>query len=323
MRTLSASRPGGPDQLAELPGPDVPLEPGHVRIATSAIGMNYAELVQIAGEFQLPAPEPIVPGFELTGTVTELGDGTDDLQVGQTVLALVPWGAYADQLVTETVRVLPVLDGMDDLTAATFPVCFATAHVSLLHRGGLRAGETVVVTGVTGNVGEAALQVARAAGATTIAVDRSGSLPHEAADHVIASDGVAAAVRELTDGRGADVALDLVGADLTLELLHGLAWEGRLVTTGFASGVIPDLSLLEVLVANVAVIGEDIAGYAYRDPATVRDALRQCLGWWADGRLDPRTPTPHPFGAASASQALASIADGSARGKQVLSLRSA
>lgn len=159
-----------------------------------------------------------------------------------------------------------------------------------------------------------------AVGATTIAIDRSGALPRGAADHVIGVDGVAAAVRQLTAGRGADLALDLVGGKLTGELLGALRWEGRLVTTGFASGEIPAISLVDVLLGNVSVIGEDIAGYAFRDPTTVRVALQAFLRWYAEGQLAPRTPTAHTFDATSAGQALASMADGSAPGKHALSL---
>ncbi|TDB78142.1 zinc-binding dehydrogenase [Micromonospora sp. KC723] len=151
------------------------------------------------------------------------------------------------RVVVDAAHLLPVPHDMDDLTAAAFPVSYATAHGSLLHRGGLRPGETVV-TGSTGNVGEAALQVARARGARVVAVDRSGTLPPPAADHIVPPDGLAESVRRLTDGRGADIALDLVGGDLTAELLNGLSWEGRLVTTGFASGDIPSINLLDVLV---------------------------------------------------------------------------
>ncbi|GAA4978863.1 hypothetical protein GCM10023334_106530 [Nonomuraea thailandensis] len=168
---------------------------------------------------------------------------------------MVSWGAYTDQLAVDATHVLPIPDGMDDLTAAGFPVSYATAHVSLLHRGGLQPGETVVITGGTGNVGEAALQIAQAVGARVIAVDRSGTLTPAAADHVLPPEGLADAVRSLTGQRGADLVLDLVGGDLTRELIAALAWEGRLVTTGFASGAIPAVSLLDVLVGNIAIIG--------------------------------------------------------------------
>lgn len=319
MRVLAARQPGGPDQLHEQTLPDQPLQPGQARIATAAVGLNYADLVQISGDFQIPAPDPMVPGFELAGTLIEVAPDVTDLQVGQRVMALVAWGAYTDSLVVDAVRVLAVPDDMTDLTAAAFPVAYATAHVSLVHRGGLSAGQTAVITGATGNVGTAALQIARAIGAITIAVDRSGT-PAAGADHAIPTSDVAAAVQDLTGGRGADLALDLVGGDLTAELLRSLAWEGRLVSTGFASGAIPTVSLLDVLVGNVAVIGEDIAGYAARDPATIRRALMHCLHWYVAGLLTPRTPTAHPFLDHAASGALTAIADGTAGGKHALSV---
>ncbi|MFE3449799.1 NADPH:quinone oxidoreductase family protein [Nonomuraea sp. NPDC059194] len=318
MRVLAARHYGGPEQLRLLDLPDPALGPGQVRVDVAAIGLNFAELVQLSGDFQIPAPDPLVPGFELAGTVAEVAPDVPGLAPGQRVMALVSWGAYTDRLVVDAAHVLPVPDSMDDLTAAAFPVAYATAHVSLLHRGRLEKGETVVVTGATGNVGEAALQVARAAGARVIAVDRSGTLPPTAADHVLPPTGLARAMRELTGGRGADLALDLVGGALTAELLDGLAWEGRLVTTGFASGSIPEVSLLDVLVRNVAIIGEDIAGYASRDITTAVLALEQCLSWYAEGLVTPRTPVRHPVTDLAA--ALGSIADGTARHKLAVDL---
>ncbi|MFI0446860.1 NADPH:quinone oxidoreductase family protein [Actinomadura sp. 6N118] len=319
MRILAAHRPGGPDQLQAREVPDPTLNAGQVRVTVAAVGMNFAEFVQLSGDFQIPVPDLFVPGFELAGTVAEVAPDVTMLAVGQRVIALVSWGAYTDQLVVDAAHVLPIPDEMDDLTAAAFPVSYATAHVSLLHRGKLKRGETVVVTGATGNVGEAALQVARASGAQVIAVDRSGTLPPTAADHILPPKNLAQGIRDLTDGRGADLALDLVGGDLTVELLDSLAWEGRLVTTGFASGTIPTVSLLDVLVRNVTILGEDIAGYASRDIATAMLALQQCLEWYAKGLLAPRTPIARPF--ADAAAALGTIADGTARHKLALDLR--
>lgn len=319
MRILAAHQPGGPDRLQSREVPDPILNAGQVRVTVAAVGLNFAELVQLSGDFQIPVPDLLVPGFELAGTVAEVAPDVTTLAVGQRVIALVSWGAYTDQLVVDAAHVLPIPDEMDDLTAAAFPVSYATAHVSLLHRGKLKRGETVVVTGTTGNVGEAALQVARASGARVIAVDRSGTLPPTAADHILSPKNLTQGIRDLTDGRGADLALDLVGGDLTVELLNSLAWEGRLVTTGFASGTIPTVSLLDVLVRNIAIIGEDIAGYASRDIATAMLALQQCLEWYANGLLAPRTPIARPF--ADAAAALGAIADGTARHKLALDLR--
>ncbi|MEU2660002.1 zinc-binding dehydrogenase [Streptomyces sp. NPDC007325] len=321
MRVLAAPHHGGPEQLQWLDLPDPPLEPGQVRIDVAAIGLNFAELVQLSGDFQIRAPQPLGPGFELAGTVAEVASDVTELATGWRVMALVGWGAYTDRLVVDAAHVLPVPDATDDLTTAAFPVAYATAHLSLLRRGGLREGETVVVTGATGNVGTAALQVARAAGARVVAVDRSGTLPPTAADHVLRPPGLPGALWGVTGGRGADLALDLVGGALTTELLDGLAWEGRLVTTGFASGTIPEVSLLDVLVRNVGIIGEDVAGYATRDIATAAGALRQCLRWYEQGLLEPRRPARIPV--TDIASALASIADGTARHKLAVDLRDA
>lgn len=318
MRVLSARHHGGPEHLHPLDLPDPVVGPGQVRIDVAAFGLNFADLVQLSGDFQIPVPDPLVPGFEVAGTIAEVGSEVTSLVPGQRIMALVTWGAYTDRLVVDAAHVLAVPDSMDLPTAAAFPVAYGTAHVSLLHRGGLEKGETVVITGATGNVGSAALQVARAAGARVIAVDRSGTLPPSAADHVLPPAGLAHAVRDLTDQRGADLALDLVGGPLTTDLLDCLAWEGRLVTAGFAGGSIPEISLLDVLVRNIAILGEDIAGYASRDIATATLALEQCLSWYGAGLLVPRRPVCIPITDIAA--ALGSIADGTAGSKLVIAL---
>lgn len=318
MYVLAADETGGPEQLRLRQLPDPALSPGQVRVSVTTIGLNFAELVQLSGSFQIPAPDLLVPGFELVGVVTETAPDVTTIAPGRRVIALVSWGAYTDQLTVDATHVLPIPDDMDDLTAAGFPVSYATAHVSLLHRGGLKPGETVVITGATGNVGEAALQVARAAGARVIAVDRSGALTPTVADHVLPPEGLADAVRSLTRQHGADLVLDLVGGDLTRELIAALAWEGRLVTAGFASGTIPTVSLLDVLVGNIAIIGSDIASYASRDVTVAMRALSQCLTWHAEGRLTPRVPAAFAF--PEAPKALALIAEGTASGKLALDL---
>lgn len=318
MYVLAADETGGPEQLRLRQLPDPALSPGQVRVSVTTIGLNFAELVQLSGSFQIPAPDLLVPGFELVGVVSETAPDVTTIAPGRRVIALVSWGAYTDQLTVDATHVLPIPDDMDDLTAAGFPVSYATAHVSLLHRGGLKPGETVVITGATGNVGEAALQVARAAGARVIAVDRSGALTPTVADHVLPSEGLADAVRSLTRQHGADLVLDLVGGDLTRELIAALAWEGRLVTAGFASGTIPTVSLLDVLVGNIAIIGSDIASYASRDVTVAMRALSQCLAWHAEGRLTPRVPAAFAF--PEAPKALALIAEGTASGKLALDL---
>ncbi|MEV0168654.1 NADPH:quinone oxidoreductase family protein [Nonomuraea fuscirosea] len=323
MRKVQFAEFGGPEQLSGVAAESPPVAPGQVRIKVHAVGVNFAELVQLSGNFQISVDLPAVPGFELSGTVTELGEGVDGLSLGERVVALVCWGAYADEVVVDAVTVAGLPDGADLDTAAAFPVAFGTAFMCLHHRAQVNANDVVVVSGANGNVGHAAVQVARQMGAVqVIAVTRDGTETMAHADAVLAStDRLAAQIADLTRGHGADVILDLVGGAVFPQLLEAVAWEGRVVTAGYASGNIPNISLLDVLIRNIAVLGEDIAAYTVRDPHRVGDALRTCVGWWRQGAVEPRPPvTTMPL--EDAAKALSMVAQASAGGKIVLSANS-
>lgn len=318
MKAVLCKAYGDPGGLVVEEVPSPPLPDGHVRVAVTAVGMNVAELVQISGAFQLAAELPVIPGFEAVGTVIDPGTvGT--VRAGDRVLVLTCWGVYAEEVVVPAAQVVRAPDGLDDARAAAFPVAYATAHVALLHRAGLTPHETVVVHAPTGNVGRAALQVANRVGARVIAVSQRPEEVHAAAHAVVdarAGDAVEQ-VRALTGGRGADVVLELVGGERARRALDYLAWEGRLLTVGFAGGEIPDVSLLDVLTRNVSLIGEDIAGYAVRAPEVARRALLDCVRWYEQGDLDPAPVTTRPLTDAAA--ALAELAAPAQRGKLVLS----
>jgi NADPH2:quinone reductase len=319
MREIRFSRYGTPDVLQVADWRPAPVSSTDVRIDVVAAGINFADAVQLSGDFQLETALPAVPGFELAGVVSEVGSSVSGLAVGDRVAALTCWGAYADQAVVPAATVVPIPDGLDFATAAAFPVAFTTAYLCLHRRADLRPGDSVVVAGANGNVGHAAVQVAKALGAgQVIAVTRSGTETILGADVVVASDEhLTEALLHHTAGRGADVLLDLVGGDVFAALLGAAAWEARIVTAGYAGGTIPEVSLLDVLVRNVAVLGEDVAAYTVRHPEVAGTALRTLAGWLGQGRLTPRPPV-ESVPLTSAAEALGRVFKGAAGGKLVL-----
>jgi NADPH2:quinone reductase len=278
--------------------------------------------MQIAGAFPHPAPDPAIPGFEASGRIIETGGDVGDLRNGQRVLLLTCFGAYAEQVVVPAERVLALPDGMNDLVAAAFPVAYATAYISLIHRGGLPAGETVAISGATGKVGRAAVEVAHAAGAHVIALQRPGRPAPRGAAAVL-DPGAGQLTRQLREasGGGLDVALDLVGGPVSSALLAALRAEGRLVSAGFASGEIPEISLGSVLLTNATILGQDIAHYILHDFEVPRTALQRCLRWYAEGRLEP--PAPEAVEFHRAADGLQRLLDGSARSALALDLNAA
>jgi NADPH2:quinone reductase len=317
MKAVLCRTFGGPETLVVEDVPSPPLPDGHVRVAVTAVGVNFAELVQISGDFQLATELPLIPGFEAVGTVLDAGTA-EGVRAGDRVLVLTCWGVYAEEVVVPVSQVVRAPEGLDDARAAAFPVAYATAHVSLLHRAGLKPHETVVVHAPTGNVGRAALQVANRIGARVIAVSRRPDEVHGSAHEVVdAREGnVGKQVHALTGGRGADVVLELVGGDSARQAPEYVGWEGRLLTVGFAGGEIPDVSLVEILIRNISVIGEDIAAYAVRDPEVGRRALLDCVRWFEQGELEPGPVQTRPLDQAAA--VLAEIAPPAQPGKLVL-----
>lgn len=196
-----------------------------------------------------------------------------------------------------------------------------TAHFALVRRAQLRAGETVLVTGAGGGVGSAGVQIAKALGATVIAVaqddERAGLAREQGADHVLlAGPALRDEVLALTGGHGADVVLELVGGEVFTQSLRATAWEGRLVVIGFASGDLPVVKAGHILVKNLAVLGLQVSDYRDREPAAVRAAIEHMLQLYLDGRLTVPVARTYPLEQAGA--ALAAVQAGRVTGKVVL-----
>ena len=258
MRAVVCRELRGPDalELADLPTP----EPGAcgVRIRVRAAGVNFADSLMLAGRYQEKPPLPFTPGLELAGEIEAVGAGVRGLERGQRVLAVVSHGAFAEQAVARAEDVVPLPDDMDDVTAAGFAIAYGTAHGALRWRAGLHAGESLVVHGAGGGVGLTAVECGKAIGAVVIATARGEEKLAVArahgADHAVDSDDpdLKGRLRELTDGRGADVVYDPVGGAVFDASLRAIAWEGRIVIIGFASGQVPQIPANLLLVKNAA-----------------------------------------------------------------------
>ncbi len=297
MKALLCKAYGDPFQLVYEEMESPVLEPGEVRIAVQAIGVNGADALQVLGQFQLATPFPFSPGFELSGIVVECGAGVQAFQLGDRVLAVTCYGAYTEEIVVPATNVAHLPETMNMLTGAAFPVAYLTAYLSLQRRGRLQRGETLAVHGATGSVGRAALEVGKQLGATVIAVTGHPALIEGQPDIMInyQQESLTQRLLDFTSGRGVDVILDLVGGDLFEASWSALAWEGRLLAVGFASRQIPQVSLAQILTKNGAIIGEDLAGYITRDMRTVQQVLAELLGWYEEGRLAPRQPQVYPL----------------------------
>ena len=294
-RLPGAARPDALE-LADLPTP----EPGAcgVRIRVRAAGVNFADSLMLAGRYQEKPSLPFTWASSSRARSRPVRRRAG-LQRGQRVLAVVSHGAFAEQ-VARAEDVVPLPDDMDDVTAAGFAIAYGTAHGALRWRAGLHAGESLVVHGAGSGVGLTAVECGKAIGAVVIATAREEKLAvarDHGADHAVDSEDpdLKGRLRELTDGRGADVVYDPVGGAVFDASLRAIAWEGRIVIIGFASGQVPQIPANLLLVKNASVVGFYWGSYRKHDPERLRDSFRELFVWHREGRIrPPRVADPAP-----------------------------
>lgn len=290
--------------VEELPVPEP--GPGEVRIRVRTAGLNFADTLIVRGQYQERPPLPFVPGMEIAGTIEACGAGVAGLESGERVLATVAHGGFAEAAVAPAENVVRLPDEVDDVAAASLPIAYGTAYGALCWSARLQTGETLMVHGAGGGVGLAAVECGRVLGARVVATAR-GEAHLEAArahgaDHCIdtRSEDVRTRALELTDGGGVDVIFDPIGGELFTASLRAVAWEGRILLIGFASGEIPQIPANRLLLKNASAIGFYWGSYRRRDPARVRDACDQLLRWCAQGRIRPHASDVLPLAQARA-----------------------
>jgi NADPH2:quinone reductase len=306
-------------RLEDVPRPDVP-DAGAV-IKVEAASLNFPDLLAIAGKYQVKAPLPFTPGLEAAGTVIAAGPKSRH-KVGDRVIANSLWGAFGEEMAAPDFGLFPIPPGLDAAQAASFTIAYQTGWFALVHRARLRAGETLLVHGGAGGVGIAAIQLGRALGATVIATAGSDEkleiCKKAGAHHVIdyKNDDFVAAVNRITANKGADVIYDPVGGEVFDKSMKCIAWEGRLLVIGFASGTIPELKMNKVLLRNCDVQGLYWGAYQLRDPEKVRAAHDALTGHVARGEIAPMVWKQLPL--ASLVEALAAIESRASWGKVVV-----
>lgn len=291
-------------ELVELPAP----EPGacHVRISVEAAGVNFADALMLEGRYQDMPSLPFVPGLEVAGRVDAVGVGVCDIEPGRRVLALVDHGGFAEQVVARADDVITLPEELDTKTAAGFAIAYGTALGALVWRAGLARGEVLLVHGAAGGVGLTAVECGKALGATVIATargeERAAVAAAHGADHAIDSEAadLVDRIKALTGGRGVDVVFDPIGGPLFDASLRCIAWEGRIVIIGFASGTVPQIPANILLVKNAAVLGFYWGSYRRHDPERLRAGFRQLFDWYRIGVIRPTVSEVVPLAGTAA-----------------------
>jgi NADPH:quinone reductase len=278
-------------EVGELPEPAA--GPGELEVEVRAAGVNFFDILMVQGRYQVKPPFPFVPGGELSGVVRAVGEGASGFEPGDRVFAAPGLGGFAERAVVSARAAYAVPTDLSFEEAAALPIVYPTAYAGLVYRGDLRAGETLLVHAAAGGVGSAAVQIGKALDARVIATaggaDKLEVARRAGADVVIdyrAEDFVERVLAE-TGGRGAEVIYDPVGGDVFDQSLRCIAWNGRLVVIGFASGRIPEVKANRILLKNVAVTGLHWGAYAKRQPELVAEAFAALFALASDGRIRP------------------------------------
>lgn len=309
-------------QLEDVESPEV--RGGQVKIEVEAVGLNFPDLLMIQGLYQFKPDLPFSPGAEACGRIIEIGDGVADAAVGDRVMAVNMSGAMAEHFVAPAHNTFRIPDDLAADRAAALSMTYGTTYHALVDRGHLASGETLLVTGASGGVGTAAIQIGKALGARVIAAVSTDAKAEVAtslgADATInyATGSLKDQVKALTEGKGADVIYEPVGGDIFLQTLRCVAWEGRILVVGFASGEIPAAPMNLPLLKGCSIVGVFWGDFARRNAAKNRANFGQILAWVADGTIDPHISATYPF--EEARTALTQLANRTATGKVVLLL---
>src|SRR6266568_2709966 len=273
---------------------------GQVVVGVKACGVNFPDTLIIQGKYQFKPPMPFAPGGEVAGIVKEAGEGVDSVKVGDRVIAFIGWGGFAEEVLTDATRLIPIPAGMDFTTAAAFVMTYGTSHYALKDRAQLKPGETLLVMGAASTDGK--LEVCKEQGA----------------DEVInyVNEDLKVRVKELTGGDGVDVIYDPVGGDYSEAALRGIAWGGRHLVIGFTAGEIPRIPLNLPLLKGCSIVGVFWGSFMAREAGHYQENIQELLSWFSAGKLKPHISATYPL--EQAGEALNDVMSRKVKGKVVL-----
>ncbi len=322
MKAVLCKKWGSPDDLVleDIESP-VPKE-DEVLIAVKAVGLNFPDIMMVAGRYQAKPPFPFVPGGEIAGYVIALGENVRHLKVGDRVSALCGTGGLAEEVCTSSSNVFLVPPGIDFVTASSLMVAYGLAYLGLKYRASIKSFDTLLVHGAGGGLGLAAVNMGAALGAKVIANSSSAEkleiAREQGAQHLInyTQENFVEKVKEYTQDRGANIIYDPVGGDLFDKSLYCVAWEGKILVIGFASGRIPEISVNRLLLNNLSLYGVFLGAYKYHKSELIQIAIPQIIQWAEEGKISPYVSKTYPLD--KAADALIALGKGEVIGKVVV-----
>ena len=275
---------------------------GEVLVSVQAAGLNFPDLLCVRGDYQFKPPLPFVPGSEGAGFVTAVGDGVSGVSVDDRVCFNGLSGAFAEEISIPATAVTQIPDSMLFEQAAGLTIVYGTSYYALKQRAGLQRGDTLLVLGAAGGVGLSAVELGAAMGARVIAAASSEQKLAIAAEHGAeigidySKEDLKNRIKELTDGAGANVIYDPVGGELAEAAFRGIAWEGRHLVIGFASGPIPKLPLNLPLLKGAAAVGVFWGSWTKREPEAHKQNMVELFELFTEGSIQPHVSSTYPLG---------------------------
>ena len=334
MKALRCVELGPPDKLQINEVPDPEIIPGHVLIDNKAGSVNFPDVLMIQGLYQFQPELPFTPGGESAGIISAVGEGVENLKVGDRVFAMTGIGAFAEKIVVPEVAAVKIPDSMNFETAAALPMTYGTSLYALKQRGMLKEGETLLVLGAAGGVGLATVELGKAMGANVIAAASTQEkidlcLEHGADQGFIYPVGkldraqqkeLSIKIKELTSGAGPNVVYDPVGGSYSEPCLRSIAWEGRYLVIGFAAGAdaIPKMPLNLTLLKGCQIVGVFWGAWVGMFPNDNKKNFEELFKLHSDGKINPEVSDT--FCLDDGSKAIAHLKDRKAKGKVIIKI---
>ena len=292
MKRLVVNKYGGPEVLQLENFDKLKIEESKLRIKVKNIGVNFADSLIIKGRYQERPRPPFSPGLELSGEIIEIGKKISNFQIGERVIGIAKYGTYTEEIIMPAENVYKIPDEMDYVTAASFPVAYGTAHGAILWKGKLKKKQTCLILGAAGGVGLAAVEVANAFGAKVIAAAGSDNKCEICIEHGAAysinynTSKIRHQIKKIAPN-GVDLVLDMVGGEPAEDALKNLAWEGKYISVGFASGIIPKISANRLLLKSSYAIGLYWGQYAFINPTLIGQSFDDLIQLYLQKKLKP------------------------------------
>lgn len=323
VKVLQCKAYGPPESLVLEDVPPTPLGRGEVRVRLHAAGVNFPDVLIIQGKYQFKPEMPFAPGGEAAGIVTEVGEKVDGFKPGDKVIVMTGWGAFAEELVVTPDRLAPLPPSMPFEEGAAFLMTYGTSHHALKQRARLQPGETLLVLGAAGGVGLAAVELGKAMGARVIAgvsTDEKAALARKhGADEVIvySREALRDRLKELAP-QGVDVVYDPIGGEYSEQALRSIAWKGRFLVVGFASGPIPSIPLNLALLKGCEIVGVFWGAFTVRETDLHRDNVAELVALYEAGKIRPLVSKTYPL--AEGGQAIRDMMERRVTGKTVVTM---